>query len=52
MDKEFGNIKITETDDGYKIDIKGKDLKNVLSKCCGNMMVSCCQPAGQENAKQ
>ena len=28
MQKEFGNIKITETDEGYQIEIKGKDLES------------------------
>jgi len=44
MNKEFGSIKITETDDGFQVEIKGKDLKAVLSKCCGGAMANCCQP--------
>lgn len=33
MEKELGSIKITETDDGYRIDINGKDLKKIMP-CC------------------
>lgn len=33
MEKEIGSIKFTETDSGYRIDINGKDLKNLMP-CC------------------
>ena len=38
MEKEVGQIKFTETDDGFRIDIKGKNLKEAIS-CCGIPMV-------------
>ncbi len=52
MQKEYGNIKITETDDGFQIEIKGKDLKAALSKCCCQVMASCCPPAEEKKEKQ
>jgi hypothetical protein len=48
MEKECGNIKITETEDGYNIEIKGKSLKASLSGCCGPMVMACCHPADKE----
>jgi len=51
MEKETGSIRFIETDDGYRIDVKGKSLKEAMS-CCGPMfgtgaakMVACCVPA-------
>jgi len=51
MEKEKGQIKFIETDDGYRIEIKGKDLKEFMSCCCcipsGNvkaMKMDCCEP--------
>ena len=48
MEKEMGNIKFTETDDGYRIDIQGKDLKEAFG-CCfpmagmgKGMKIECC----------
>ncbi len=34
MEKERGQIKFIETDDGYRIEVKGKDLSKYLSCCC------------------
>lgn len=34
MEKEIGQIKFTETDDGFRVEVKGKTLKEALS-CCG-----------------
>jgi len=54
MEKEKGQIRIVETDDGYRIEIKGKDLKEMMSCCCMPMVgtgrafkVECCEP-GEE----
>jgi hypothetical protein len=52
LEKEYGNIKITETDEGYRIEVKGKDLKEAFAACCcmpmsgsGKAMKSgCCEP--------
>lgn len=38
MEKEKGQIKFIETDDGYRIEVKGKDLKEMFSCCCVPMM--------------
>ena len=53
MEKEVGQIKFVETDEGLRIDIKGKTLKDVCNCCCGPMMAfavkgassECCEPA-------
>jgi len=48
MEKERGNIKFIETDDGYRIEIKGKDLKDTFGCCLPmagmgkTMKVECC----------
>ena len=34
MEKEIGHIKFTETEDGYRIDVTGKDLKGFYPCCC------------------
>ena len=41
MEKEIGQIKVTETDDGYRVDVKGKDLKALYPGCC-LPATSCC----------
>jgi hypothetical protein len=55
LEKEFGQIKITETDDGFRIDISGKNLKELFSCCGGPMfkaagetMSNCCSPGSGE----
>lgn len=50
MEKECCNVKVTETEDGFRIDVKGEGLKEkfetVLKNCCGEEMrkrfQSCC----------
>ena len=51
MEKERGHIKFIETDDGYRIEITGKDLKDALPGCCIPMSgacreikIQCCTP--------
>ncbi len=51
MEKERGQIKIIETDEGYRIEITGKDLKNLAPGCCipisgagREIRVQCCIP--------
>ncbi|MFC1475499.1 hypothetical protein ACFLQW_00675 [Candidatus Zixiibacteriota bacterium] len=41
MAKEFGEIKITETEDGFQVNIKGKNFKEMFSRCCMPVLVSC-----------
>ena len=55
MEKEFGQIKITETDDGFRIDVSGKSLKEMFSCCCapmfkaaGETMSNCCNTGSDE----
>ena len=50
MEKEHGQIKITETDDGFRIEVTGKKLKDSFS-CCMPMFgagktvkMDCCPP--------
>lgn len=45
-DKELGQIKFTETDDGLRIDIKGKNLKDLCGCCCGVMGTAVKMKAG------
>lgn len=51
MEKECCDIKVTEIDGGYRLDVKGPDLKErfmeMLKHCCGDeakkhMFKSCC----------
>ncbi len=53
MEKECCNFKMTETEDGYRIDIKGENLKEkfdtVFKNCCSEEMKKkmshfCCGP--------
>lgn len=56
MEKEFGQVKITETDDGYKIEVSGKKLKDAMC-CCMPLIASCrpskadCCPPGEGDKK-
>lgn len=52
MEKEFGNISITETEDGFRVDIKGKDMKAAFSKCCATVMANCCPCPPEEETKE
>jgi len=42
MEKEFGQVKITETETGFRIDVSGKSLKEMLC-CCVPMFAACCE---------
>jgi hypothetical protein len=50
MEKEHGQIKFTETDDGFRIEVTGKKLKDSFSCCmpmfgAGKMVkMDCCPP--------
>jgi hypothetical protein len=53
MEKECCNIKFTETDKGYRVDIEGENVKEKIKEttdqcCSGDMMknifTSCCGP--------
>ncbi len=56
MEKECGQIKFTETDDGFRIDVIGKSLKDMCScGCCMPMFCvpqasksDCCPPTDQK----
>ena len=47
MEKEKANIRITETDEGLRIDIAGKSLKD-FGGCCVKVASECC--SGKEAA--
>ena len=50
MEKLVGQIKWVETDDGYRIEINGAKLKEMLSSCgCPPMMMSCCCGSRKED---
>jgi hypothetical protein len=51
LEKEMGEIKFVETEDGFRIEAKGKKLKEALSCCCiplagaaKAVRVECCPP--------
>ncbi len=47
MEKECCNIKFTEIEEGIRIDITGKNFKEVISRCCCTTDKSdsdCCPP--------
>ncbi|HHI02286.1 MAG: hypothetical protein DRP51_00750 [Candidatus Zixiibacteriota bacterium] len=55
MEKDVGQIKFIETDDGFRIDIKGKSLKEAISCGCipvfgGTkiLKVECCPAEGRK----
>lgn len=49
MEKERGQIKFIETDDGFRIEVTGKELKGLFSGCCcggnksGGSGSDCCE---------
>lgn len=54
VEKERGKITFTETDEGFRIEVTGKDLKEWFSCCClpmfkqaGKGKSECC-PSGEE----
>ena len=55
MEKECCQIKVTETDEGYHIDVTGKNVKEGF--CCLPFMQNCptmkanCCPPGEEGKK-
>jgi hypothetical protein len=51
MEKEVGKITFTETDDGFRVEVTGKSLKEMCSCGCipmfaggGMKMSECCPP--------
>lgn len=51
MEKKVGEIKFIETEDGFRIEAKGKKLKEALSCCCVPLVgtarmakMECCPP--------
>lgn len=60
MEKEIGQIKFTETDDGFRVDVKGTSFKDAMACGCGcmpmfggakMMKVECCPP-DEKKAKE
>lgn len=49
---QFGEMKIMETEDGFRVEVKGKTLGQMLSRCCcvpvtvhcGDKTAECCTP--------
>jgi hypothetical protein len=61
MEKETGSIRFIETDDGYRVEVKGKDLKDAMNCGCGCMpmfggamaqKIVCCAPAEGSTAAE
>jgi hypothetical protein len=55
MEKEYGQVKITETDAGFRIEVTGKSLKEAFSCCCMPMFGAvrvgkseCCPPTKEK----
>ena len=55
MEKEVGQIKFIETDDGFRIDVKGKSFKEAISCGCipmfggvKMMKMECCPTEGRK----
>lgn len=53
MEKELGTVKFTETDDGIRIEVSGKSLKEMYKCCCmplacaprdSDIESGCCKP--------
>jgi len=52
MCTERGEIKITETEEGFHVEVKGKNFKEMFSRCCripvvvtrGDNAATCCPP--------
>jgi hypothetical protein len=49
MEKEHCQIKCTETDEGFKIEVTGKSMKDALCcmpvlQCCQTSKSECCPP--------
>ncbi|HWR82290.1 MAG TPA: hypothetical protein VN285_03210 [Candidatus Deferrimicrobium sp.] len=53
MERELGQIKFTEIDDGFRIEVTGKSLKDMCNCGCGPVglgaawAAACCQPAAE-----
>jgi hypothetical protein len=55
VEKEKGQIKFVETDEGFRIEVTGKDLKEWFSCCCMPALgvakqskSECCPPAKEK----
>lgn len=46
MEKERGQIKFIETDDGFRVEVTGKSLKEAFSGCCLPIFGDC-KPASE-----
>jgi hypothetical protein len=51
-EKELGQIRVTRTETGIRLDIEGKDLKDLCSCCCivtdKSGKAECCPPETEE----
>ncbi|MFH1891970.1 MAG: hypothetical protein ABIK83_04730 [Candidatus Zixiibacteriota bacterium] len=55
MEKELGQVKFTETENGIRIEVTGKSLKEMYKCCCMPMVCApkesesgCCGPADEK----
>jgi len=55
VEKELGQVKFTETDNGIRIEVTGKSLKEMYKCCCMPMVCApkesesgCCGPADEK----
>ena len=46
-DKEQVQISVTETDDGFRVEVTGKSLKEVFSGCCIPIVAACKDSSGK-----
>ena len=42
MEKELGKITLTETEDGFRLEVTGKSFKEMMSCGCLPMFTACC----------
>ncbi len=52
MEKELGKVVFTETENGFRIEVAGKSLKEVLSCCHWPMAVACCQGKTESSSSE
>lgn len=55
MEKEIGQVKFTETENGFRIEVTGKSISEMLKCCCmpivcapGGGVSGCCKPAEEK----
>lgn len=54
MEKEVGQVRVVETDDGLRVEIKGEKFKEMFSCCwlpmccCNSKNTDCCPPGDKK----